>query len=218
MKASVLVAAATLGLSCACPSTPPADQLSVTGTLERDGVEETNLAGVDIDYTSKSAKGEWWSCELRMTAGGCVGEHHVNVWVTMPGVVDFDSIGGVGCLNEQGEPFGAYELLFTNTKNGDPIVIGQDANVLVLVASDVDGNRFANLEDDGETTAASLLVDGTIEVNGIGEFDAPVSLTIDGTTSDGNAVHVEMDGPTSAVANPGPLDVARTCVPDDLVK
>lgn len=216
-RAGAVLAGLTGGVLAGCPAIPADDTLSLRGALEREGVAETDLEKVAVDYASTSARGEWWSCDLRLTAGGCVGDHHVNVWVTLPQVTDFDGLGGVSCADDQGNVFGAYELLSTHTKNGDPIRIGPDVNVLVLLASDLDADGSADLADDAETAAASRLVDGSVEVLGIGSFDEPLAVTIQGTTPDGNALTVEMSGPTSPVPNPPALDAARTCVAGDLL-
>lgn len=215
---SVAAVAATVSLVAACPDLPEPDTLVVTGALEREGVAETDLEKVAVDYASRSARGEWWSCDLRLTAGGCVGDHHVNVWVTLPNVTNFDGLGGVSCADDEGNAFGAFELLSTSTKHGDPIRIGPDVNVLVLVASDLDANGSADLANDAETGAASKLVEGSVKVDGMGSFDDPMSVTIQGTTVDGNPMTVEMNGPTSPVPNPPALDAARTCVAGDLVE
>ena len=59
------------------------------------------------------------------------------------------------------------------------------------------------------------LLQGTVDVLGIGSFDDPLSLRITGATTIGRAVEIEFEGPTTAVPNPPPLDVARTCVAAD---
>ena len=150
-----------------------------------------------------------------MTANACVGEHHVNLYVALPSITTFDGLGRAGCVGTDGQPFGAFELLAQKTEDGEPITIPGDATVLALVASDIDGDGAADLADDVETTAASRLMDGTVTVLGIGSFDDPLSLRVEGTTGEGNAFTAEFSGPTSPVPNPPPLDVARTCVAAD---
>jgi hypothetical protein len=211
-------AAACAALAAGCPQTPEQETLLLRGALEREGVEETSFERVEVRYASKSARGEWWSCDLRLTAGGCIGDHHVNAWISLPEVSGFGDLGQVACVDAEGTPFGAYELLSSYTRLGEPIVIGADVSVLLLVASDVDGDGAADLGDAAETTAASRLVEGSVAVLSIGSFDQPLTLTIDGTTADGNAVHLEMNGPTTPVPNPPTLDVARTCVARDLLE
>lgn len=195
----------------ACPDVPAAGTLTLEGQLDREGIEETNLAVVDVAYASTGARGEWWTCELRLTAASCVGDHHVNAWVAMPGTTSFASLGAAGCVTD-GVPFGAFELLTAALDAGDPVLIPNDASALVLVASDGDGDGFADLESDDEVTAASLLVSGEVELVSLGSFDDPVSLRITGQTASGLAIALEMQGPTAPVPTPGGLDVARTCV------
>ncbi len=207
------------GSTAGCPNVPPSEQLSLKGKMERDGVEGTNLQDVDVDYASRSARGEWWSCELRLTAGACVGDHHVNVWLALPGATTFDDLGGAGCVDADGNPFGVFELLTDKVTHGDPIEIPGDVQALVLVASDVDGNGSADLENDDETTAASRYLEGLVEVQSLGSFDDPVALTISGITSgDSLQLDIAMNGPTAPVPNPPKLDVARTCVGGDAVQ
>lgn len=216
LLAGVLLAGALASAGCA--PIPADDTLVVEGTLERDGVAETDLASVAVNYASASARGEWWSCELRLTAGGCIGDHHVNVWLSLPGITDFDGLGQAGCADAEGNAYGVYELLREKTDVGDPIALGEDVNALVLVASDLDGNRAADLASDDETTAASLLLDGSVTVQGIGSFEDPIAVTVDGTTGDGNSVRIEGSGPTAPQPNPPPFDQARTCVSGDLLE
>ena len=198
-------------LLAGCPDVPASETLSLEGKLDREGIEQTNLAVVDVTYASTGARGEWWTCELRLTAASCVGTHHVNAWVAMPGTTSFESLGAAGCVTD-GVPFGAFEQLTFELDAGDPVVIPDDVSVLVLVASDVDGDGFADLANDEEVTAASLLVSGEVEVLSLGSFDDPVSLRITGKTASGLDVALEMQGPTAPVTTPGGLDVARTCV------
>lgn len=202
---------ALVALLLGCPDVPEQGRLVVEGQLDREGVEETNLATVDVAFNSDNARGEWWSCELRLTAESCVGSHHVNVWVAMPGTTTFGALGQPTCVSD-GTAFGAFEQLTAELAAGDPVIVPDDAEVLVLVASDVDGDGAADLADDEETTAAARLVAGEVEIISLGSFDDPVSLRINGTTVGGRSVAMEVQGPTAPVPNPGGLDVARTCV------
>jgi hypothetical protein len=210
MKPLVLLAGAA-GLLAACPDVPREGRLVVDGQLDREGVEETNLATVDVAFDSDNARGEWWTCELRLTAESCVGDHHVNVWVAMPGTTTFGALGQPTCVSD-GAAFGAFEQLTAELDAGDAVVVPDDVEVLVLVASDVDGDGAADLADDEETTAASRLVSGTVDIVSLGSFEDPVSLRIAGQTAGGVDVAIDVQGSTAPVPNPGPLDVARTCV------
>ncbi|MCC7074946.1 MAG: hypothetical protein IT383_26785 [Deltaproteobacteria bacterium] len=204
----------TLG-AAACPQVPAEDTLTLSGDLERDGVGGSSSTAVSVDFGSKNARGEWWSCDLRLTANACVGQHHVNLYVALPSVVDFDGLGHAACVGSDGQPWGAFELLTQKTNDGEPITVPGDATVLVLVASDVDGDGAADLADDAETTASTRVMDGEVTVLHIGSFDDPLSIRVEGTTANGNAVSAEFSGPTSPAPNPPPLDVARTCVDAD---
>lgn len=215
--ATVLACIAVLLLASACPDLPAEDALTLSGDLERDGVGGSSSSAVSVDFGSRNARGEWWTCDLRLTANACVGEHHVNLYLAMPSISSFDGLGGAACVGDDGEPFGAFELLEGKTRDGEPITIPGDVTVLALVASDLDGDGSAELSDDAETTAAARLMDGSVSVLHIGSFDDPLSLQVTGTTATGNAVDAAFAGPTSPAPNPPPLDVARTCVDADLL-
>lgn len=195
----------------ACPDVPREGHLVLEGALDREGVEETNLAAVEVTFDSDNARGEWWTCELRLTAESCVGDHHVNVWLAMPGSTTFDLLGQPTCVTD-GVAFGAFEQLTAELDAGDPVLVPDDLEVLVLLASDVDGDGTADLANDDETSAASRLASGTVEIVSLGSFDDPVSLRIAGKTVGGVDVAIDVQGDTAPVPNPGPLDVARTCV------
>ena len=215
LTASVASVGALVATLAGCPDLPAEDALTLTGELERDGVGGSSSSAVSVDFGSKNARGEWWTCDLRLTANACVGEHHVNLYLAMPSISSFDGLGGAGCVGDDGEPFGAFELLEQKTRDGEPITIPGDVTVLALVASDLDGDGSADLSDDAETTAAARLMDGSVSVLHIGSFDDPLSLRVEGSTANGNAVTAEFSGPTSPVPTPPPLDVARTCVAAD---
>ena len=218
MSARSRSAAALVALGAlACQPVPAEDTLTLAGDVERDGVGGSSTTAVSVDFGSKNARAEWWSCDLRMTANACVGQHHVNLYLALPSVVDFDGLGHAACVGTDGQPWGAFELLTQKTGDGEPITIPGDVTVLILVASDVDGDGAADLADDGETTASTRLMDGAVTVLHIGSFDDPLSLQVTGTTATGNAVDAAFAGPTSPAPNPPPLDVARTCVDADLL-
>ena len=207
-----------LVLASACPNVPPADELSVRGKLERDGVEGTNLQDVEVAYASHEAKGEWWSCELRMTAGACDGDHHVNVWLAMPGTVHFADLGHAGCVDPDGNPFGVFEVLTDKLAHGENVLVPDDVEVLVRLASDKNGDGTADVADDAETKAAARMLKGNVEIVSLGTFNDPVALSVAGLTQgDSLKIDIGMNGKTAPVPNPGPDDVARTCVAKDAV-
>lgn len=215
MKGTLTLLCLGVALAAGCPDLPAEDTLTLQGELERDTVSGSSATAVSLDYGSKNARGEWWSCDLRLTANACVGDHHVNLYLALPNVTTFDGLGAAACVGDDGVPWGAFEVLSEKASEGEPITIPGVVSVLALVASDVDGDGAADLADDVETTAASRLMDGTVTVLQLGSFDDPLSLRVEGSTANGNAVTAEFSGPTSPVPTPPPLDVARTCVAAD---
>ena len=200
----------------ACADVPEEDALRVEGDLERAAPLDDN-AKVGVKYASKNARGEWWPCDLRLTATACVGDFHVNVYVSPPNVSDFEGVGQTACADEGENAFGAFEILKEKLDDGEKPQIPNDIAVLVLVASDADEDGAASLESDDETKAASVLGDGEIEIVSMGSFDDPISLKIDGETSEGHKVAIEVDGPTNPVTEVPTLEVARTCVDGDKI-
>ena len=110
-----MLAIAALG---ACPGAGDDDALSVSGTLERN---DSGSASVDVNYSSGSARGEWWPCDMRSTASACIDGHHVNVYVALPQVTAFTQLGGAGCAVD-GVANGVYEKF--NRENGGEYDLG----------------------------------------------------------------------------------------------
>ncbi len=204
-----LIVVAALAAATGCPRTPSteAEQLLVEGTLERDGISGDAMTDVAVDYDSAQGRGEWWPCDLRLTAAACVGDHHMNVYVSLPQATSLDDVGTAGCVDAEGTPFGVYELLHAEQSQ----TIGTDVAVFVLVASDVTGDPGALLDDDDETTAASRLTSGTLAVERLAG-DGSMSITIDGRTSGDRPVRVAFGGPVSEPAVVPPLEEPATCV------
>ena len=70
----------------------------------------------------------------------------------------------------------------------------------------------ADFEDDDETTAASRVVSGSLEVITFGGLEGTLRYFIDGETADGNPVRVDFNGP---MTNPGvipSLEEPSTCI------
>jgi hypothetical protein len=203
-----------LALVAGCPAVGDAERLHLTGTLEREGAEGTDTSAVEVQYLSDTSRGEYWPCDLRLTALGCVGEHHVNVYVTMPQIVQVSDIGRAACVVD-GVPSGVYEAF--DTPGAELFTIGSDLNAYIIVASDVVEPSGAELTDDQETTAASKLATGTVNLVTFGGLDGNLRVVIDGETTEGNTVHVEFHGP---MTNPGAiplLESPSTCVESALV-
>lgn len=213
-SSSTLVVALS-ALCAGCPPVGDAERLLVEGVLEREGVERTDDTAVPIDFLSEGSRGEWWSCDLRLTAQGCVDDRHVNVYVALPSVTSIDDLGRNACVVD-GVPYGVYELIEDDTD--DTFAVGTELSAFVLVASNVSDPAGADLEDDEETRAASRLVSGTLEVFEKGEIDAPFRARITAETAAGNSVVAEFNGPMSAPLTVPTLEGPSTCIEDALVE
>lgn len=211
-RAGVVVVAVVVACALAgCPEGPPKDEvLSLVGALTGPGGD------VDVDFADAAPRGEWWPCEARLTATGCVnegdGQHHVNVFIARPEIDDVAELGGAGCVVD-GAPQGAFEILRAafGSASGEA-VIGTDVSVFVLIGSDVDGDGSADLDDERETLAVAKLSGGTVGLVSLQDFTDPLSLRIDGTEDDDDDVTVVFFGP---MANPqviAPLEPPTTCV------
>ena len=211
MRTAVVAAAALLA---ACPRVPSTDdeELGVEGSLERDGIGGVRMDEVPIDYRSTGARGEWWPCDLRLTAGGCIDDKHVNVYVALPSATTTDDVGGAACVDAEGVPFGVFELV-EEQRDFD---VGSELQVFVLVASDTDGNPGALLDDDAETKAASRLASGRLSVERLAD-DGAMTIVVDGTTSGDHPVRIVFGGPVSQPGVVPPLEGPSTCVDSALV-
>jgi hypothetical protein len=204
-----------LAATTGCPAVGSEERLLTRGTLEREGVERTDDAAVSIDYLSEGSRGEWWPCDLRMTAQGCVDDKHVNVYVALPNVTSIDGLARNACVVD-GVPYGVYELIDDTTE--DELDLGTELSAFVLVASNVSDPAGADLEDDAETLAASRLVSGTLSIFDKGRTDDPLYVKLEGTTAAGNDVTVEFNGPMSAPLTIPTLESPSTCIEDALVE
>lgn len=199
--------------ACATAIADVPNQLSVRGELERNGLDGEPSVAVAIEYDSGEARGEWWPCDLRLTAMGCVGESHVNVYVALPHVVDLADVGGNHCIQAGGEVHGVFEWLANAGGTGE-YDLGSQLAVFVLVASDHDDVPGANFANDEETRAVSRLVSGTMRVERWADL-AGIGLRIEGVTSQGRSVDIVFSGPTSS-SSVLPLEPPATCVPSAL--
>lgn len=209
---TLAVAAWVAGWALACTG-GDVDALSVVGDLERDGVLSTDASTVAIDYASEGARAEWWPCDLRLTALGCVGEHHVNVYITRPNVTSLEDIGRDACVSG-GVASGVYEVI--DAGGEVEYTLGSDFLAFVLVASNTDDVAGADLASDDETTAASRLTSGTLRVTEFTNFDAPLALFINGETSTGNTVRIDFNGPTDSTSV-STLEAPTSCVESALI-
>ena len=188
------------------------ERLWVEGTLERFAPEDNSA--VEVSYLSEGARGEWWPCDLRLTAQGCLGEHHVNVYIGLGGLGSVDEIGRAGCVVD-GRAFGAYEVIAE--RRAGEYTLGADLSAFVVIASNTDDVAGADFASDDETTAVSQVQTGTLTVDRYRGLDA-IGLTIDGTTREGNAVHIEFNGPTTTPSVVPLLDDNTSCVASALVQ
>lgn len=213
---TVLPVCATMLLAgVACPSLSEVEEaLQLAGELDRDSAGGTSDEAVAVAYASSGARAEWWPCDLRLTAQGCVGEHHVNVYLSLPTVTSISGVGQAACVSGD-EAAGVYELLAAEGA-GANYTLGADLTAFVVVASDVDEVPGAVFNDDEETTAASAVVQGTVRVlrwaglSGLG-------LELEGVTAGGHDVTLSFSGPASSPQSIPTLESPQTCVAGALV-
>lgn len=198
-----------LALGAGCPQLDEVpEELHLEGALDRDSVEGSSDAPVEVAYHSGGARAEWWPCDLRLTAQSCVGDHHVNVYVTLPQVTDFGAVGQGACVSGD-EAQGVYELL-AEARGGEH-TIGTDLHAFVLVASDMDDAPGAVLNDDEETTAATRLASGKLAITRWAGL-AGLALRLEGTTAAGREITLEFSGPASSPGAVPTLEGPSTCV------
>jgi len=219
-----IVRAASFGAALSFVALPGCDgladplELRVAGELEREGIFGANDAAVSVDYASTDPRGEWWPCDLRMTALACVGDHHVNVYVSLPEVADLDGVARNGCVVD-GRAYGVFEL-FEHERGGTKKTwnLGTELQAFVVIASDVDDVPGAELTRDDEATAASRIATGTLTVQFFQDLDSRLHVSIEGETTQGRAVDIDFNGPMSAPGNIPVLESPATCVPGALIE
>lgn len=189
------------------------NQFAVEGALDRESIFGEDASEVLIAYRSETARGEWWPCDLRLTAGGCVDDHHVNVFITRADA-EFTDVGSGACFDANGDAQGVLQALF-ETGQGT-YAIGADFNAFVVIASDTDDTPGADFESADETTAAAAISSGSLEVIGFAG-ESGITLALDGQTREGREVRIEFAGPTSVPAQVTPLDGPESCVAGALV-
>jgi hypothetical protein len=219
MRSDVVFACVVLGATLAAcgPPLPPArDLLRVQGRLRGpDGA-------VDVDFTDERSIGEWWPCDARLTARGCVDDRfHVAVFLGLPGHDDLEDLGGGACVTDvDGTPqaSGAYEILRRRFFDRDDPVVGRDVSVFVLVASDADDNGVPTLQDPAETRGVTQVTQGTLDIATLEGFDAPFSMRLEGQDDDGDDVLIEFRATMGVPDRVPPLPPSSTCepLPDDV--
>jgi hypothetical protein len=197
-------------LAAACSPVGDNERLWVTGEFDREGIYDNDSSAVTVDYLSETSRGEWWPCDLRVTAAGCVDSHHVNVYIGLPSIVDLEGLGRADCVADD-IPYGVYELFDSNS--GGTYTLGSEISVFTIIASDVDGEvPGANLEDDAETTVAARYASGELRVTEFGKVDENLSFAIEGTSVNGRDSTIEFHGPMSSPGAVPTLEGPNTCV------
>ena len=205
-----------LACSFACSPVGANERLWVTGDLDREGIYDQSDSQVEVDYLSETSRGEWWPCDLRATAAGCVDGHHVNVYVGLPQITDLEGLGRADCVQDD-VPYGVYELFDSN--DGGQYTVGSEIALFVVIASDtVSDVPGAELTDDTETTAASRFVSGDLTVTEFGRFDDNLAFVFEGETAQGRSAKIEFHGPMTSPGVVPTLEGPNTCVENALVE
>lgn len=211
-----LFAVFAIALLGGCPTLEvPKDGLRVLGTLDRESVGSSSDEPVAVEYASEGARAEWWPCDLRLTALGCVGDHHVNVYVALPDKTSLDAVGRGDCVTGD-IAAGVFEMMRAKGGRGE-YAIGSEVSAFILVASDKDDVPGVKLDDDEETVAATRLVGGVLRVDRWAGAEGGLGLVMDATTAEGREVQVTFGGAarsTSVV----PVEDPSSCVESALVR
>lgn len=184
------------------------EELRVEGELDRNGITSVQSSAVPIAYASELSRGDWWPCDLRVTAQECVGDAHVNVYLTLPTIDDIGDVGGAACIGN-GEVRGLYEWMAERGGRGE-YQVGQEVNAFVLLASDHDDVLGADFENDTETKAVSRVVSGVLRVDRWADYNA-IGFELEGRTSQGRQIRINFLGPTYS-GNVVPLSPPETCL------
>jgi hypothetical protein len=167
----------------------------------------------DVDFRDSRSRGEWWPCDGRLTAQACVGDAHVNVFLSLPTFQSVDELGGSRCVFD-GVASGAFEILRARFDNNQDALVPDDVSAFILVGSDDNGDGFVATEDAAETTGITRVARGTLTLFSLTGFDAPLSMRLEGTTDAGDDVDVTFLGPMTVPAMVVPLEGPATCVAD----
>lgn len=213
----VLMATFTLFFaSSACSPVGANERLWVTGELDREGIYQQDDGSVEVEYLSETSRGEWWPCDLRVTAAACVDDHHVNAYIGLPQITDLEGLGRADCVQD-GVPYGVYELFDSN--DGGQYSVGSELALFVVIASDsVSDVPGAELTDDRETTAASRFTSGTLTVTEFGRVEDNLAFVYEGETSQGRTAKIEFHGPMNTPGVVPTLEGPNTCVDNALVE
>jgi len=211
----VACACVVVALGACAPPQPPADDLLHV---------QARLGGpegpVDVDFADERSVGEWWPCDARLTAKGCVDDSfHVAVFLGLPGASDIGDIGGGACVTDvDGTPqaSGAYEILRRLFFDGHDAEVGRDVSVFVLVGSDADENGVPTVQDPHETKGITQVTQGTLDVSTLEDFDAPFAMRLQGQSDDGDVL-IEFRATMTVPDRVPPLASSSTCeaLPDD---
>ena len=185
-----------------CGNDRPVEGVITIDTAVRDFAGDT----VPLSFDA-AARGEWWTCDLRLTSDVCVDGFHPAVFLGLPVYEDIDELGGNRCVDELG-PSGVFEIM----QNADNLLaIPEDVSGFVVVAADVDEDGRLDVAREGELDGVARIVSGTVELFFVGTFEQELVLRISGTTDTGADVAVDFYGPMEAYGNPPPLEPPSTC-------
>ncbi len=213
VAAVAAVVAVVAGMAACDPQPPTTDVLRVDGALPGVGGDDVTVAFSDV-----RSRGEWWPCDARLTAQACVdddeeGRFHVNVFLGMPFRDAVADLGAQDCVVD-GAAQGAFEILRDGFDHGGHSTIGTDISAFVVVASDLDDDGTADLDDGAETLAVTQLVSGDVEMSTLQGFEDPFAFRLTGKTETDRDVVVEFRGPMSNPRLVAGLEPATTCVAD----
>jgi hypothetical protein len=155
--------------------------LEVEGALERN-LYDADTSSVGVSHSFLNADGVRTQCEMWLTSPTCSAERHFVDVLVVPGGRD---LGNVGAPCAEGQE--VWPLLRDNADVGL-----DDVSVFVLIGADRSGNGLIDLEDDGDTTAASRVSDDA-------QFDHTVdgvqlTLDVQGATTSGGEVRIHFSG------------------------
>jgi hypothetical protein len=193
-----------IGVS-SCDPAPSEPVLRIQARLPGPG------GATDVDFRDSRSRGEWWPCDGRLTAQACVGDAHVNVFLSLPTFQSIDELGGSRCVFD-GVASGAFEILQARFDNNQDALVPDDVSAFILVGSDANGDGFVAAGDVAETTGVTRVARGVLTLFSLTGFDAPLSIRLEGTTDAGDDVDVSFLGPMTVPAAVLPLEGPATCV------
>lgn len=203
MRFDLVIAASFVSLiGAACGSDRPAENVITIDTVV------AGFAGDDVVVAfDAAARGEWWTCDLRLTSDACIDGFHPAVFLGLPVYDDIDELGGNRCVDELG-PSGVFEIM---QAADNLLTIPADLSGFVVVAADADDDGILDTAREGELHGSARIVSGTVELFFVGTFEQELVLRLTGVTDGGDDIAVDFYGPMQAFGNPPPLQPSSTC-------